>query len=60
MVATFGQTFGLHTINAVGDDNFQEFNGQGFSANNSDFAVDGIEEYDLRTGHFFIPMKPHF
>ena len=50
--ATYDQTFGLHTINAVGGYSFQEFNGQGFSANNSDFAVDGIEEHDLGTGRF--------
>lgn len=49
---TYDETFDLHTINAVGGYSFQEFNGQGFSANNSDFAVDGIEEHDLGTGRF--------
>ena len=50
--ATYDQIFGLHNINLVGGYSFQEFNGQGFSANNSDFAVDGIEEHDLGTGRF--------
>lgn len=50
--ATYNQIFGKHTINAVGGYSFQEFNGQGFNANNSDFAVDGIEEHDLGTGRF--------
>ena len=49
---TYDETFDLHTINAVGGYSFQEFNGQGFNANNSDFAVDGIEEHDLATGRF--------
>ncbi|NHE57088.1 SusC/RagA family TonB-linked outer membrane protein [Cyclobacterium sp. GBPx2] len=49
---TYDQIFDLHTLNAVGGYSFQEFNGQGFSANNSDFAVDGIEEHDLGTGRF--------
>lgn len=50
--ATYNQMFDLHNINMVGGYSFQEFNGQGFSANNSDFAVDGIEENDLGTGRF--------
>ncbi|MFO7823814.1 MAG: SusC/RagA family TonB-linked outer membrane protein [Cyclobacterium sp.] len=50
--ATYDQIFGLHTINAVGGYSFQEFNAQGFNANNSDFAVDGIQEHDLGTGRF--------
>ncbi|WP_152520497.1 SusC/RagA family TonB-linked outer membrane protein [Cyclobacterium qasimii] len=50
--ASYDETFGLHTLNAVGGYSFQEFNGQGFNANNSDFAVDGIEEHDLGTGRF--------
>lgn len=50
--ATYNQIFGKHNINAVGGYSFQEFNGQGFNANNSDFAVDGIEENDLGTGRF--------
>ncbi|MEX2594376.1 MAG: SusC/RagA family TonB-linked outer membrane protein, partial [Anditalea sp.] len=50
--ATYNQIFGQHNINVVGGYSFQEFNAQGFSANNSDFAVDGIEEHDLGTGRF--------
>src|SRR5690554_79678 len=50
--ATYNQIFGEHILNVVGGYSFQEFNRQGFSASNSDFAVDGIEENDLGTGRF--------
>ena len=50
--ATYGQIFGEHNLNVVAGYSFQEFNRRGFSANNSDFAVDGIEENDLGTGRF--------
>ena len=41
-----------HSVNAVGGYSYQDFNGQGFSANNSDFPVDGIREHDLASGSF--------
>lgn len=41
-----------HNINAVAGYSYQDFNGQGFSANNSNFAVDGLEEHSLGTGTF--------
>lgn len=41
-----------HNINAVVGHSYQDFNGQGFNANNSDFAVDGLEEHSLGTGTF--------
>lgn len=50
--ATYNQIFGQHNLNVVGGYSFQEFNAQGFNANNSDFAVDGIQENDLGTGRF--------
>ncbi|WP_082632247.1 SusC/RagA family TonB-linked outer membrane protein [Algoriphagus resistens] len=50
--ATYNKVFGKNNLNAVLGYSFQEFNGQGFNANNSDFAVDGIEENDLGTGRF--------
>ena len=50
--ATYNKVFGKNNFNAVLGYSFQEFNGQGFNANNSDFAVDGIEENDLGTGRF--------
>lgn len=48
----YNEDFGGHTFNLLGGYSFQEFNSQGFSANNSDFPVDGVEEYDLGTGRF--------
>lgn len=50
--ATYNSSFGKSNFNAVLGYSFQEFNGQGFNANNSDFAVDGVEENDLGTGRF--------
>lgn len=50
--ASYGEIFDRHNLNVVAGYSFQEFNRQGFSANNSDFAVDGIEENDLGTGRF--------
>src|SRR5690606_27871655 len=41
-----------HSINAVGGYSYQDFNGRGFNANNTDFPVDGIREHDLGTGSF--------
>src|SRR5690606_5572093 len=43
-----------HSLNAVGGYSYQDFNGQGFSANNSDFPVDGIREHDMGTGGFLV------
>lgn len=48
----YNEDFGGHTFNLLGGYSFQEFNGEGFSANNSDFPVDGVQEYDLGTGRF--------
>ncbi|WP_316749288.1 SusC/RagA family TonB-linked outer membrane protein [Pedobacter gandavensis] len=41
-----------HSINAVAGYSYQDFNGQGFKAENSDFSVDGIGENDLNNGTF--------
>lgn len=41
-----------HTLNAVGGYSYQDFNSQGFSAENSDFPVDGIRENDMDTGTY--------
>lgn len=43
-----------HSVNAVGGYSYQDFNGQGFSANNSDFPVDGIREHDMGTGSYLV------
>lgn len=49
---TYNKLFDNHSVNAVGGYSFQEFNGQGFSANNSDFPVDGLQDYALGQGRF--------
>src|SRR5690606_3518626 len=41
-----------HSVNAVGGYSYQDFNGRGFNANNSDFPVDGIEENDMGSGSY--------
>jgi len=43
-----------HSIQAVGGYSYQDFNGQGFSANNSNFPVDGIREHDMGTGSYLV------
>ncbi|MEJ5090849.1 SusC/RagA family TonB-linked outer membrane protein [Sphingobacterium faecium] len=43
-----------HALNAVAGYSYQDFNGQGFSANNSDFPVDGIKENDMGTGSYLV------
>src|SRR5690606_34235908 len=46
----FNKQWEDHSVNAVGGYSYQDFNGQGFNANNSDFPVDGIHEHDLESG----------
>ncbi len=50
--ANYNKILDAHNINAVVGYSYQDFNGQGFSANNSNFAVDGLEEHSLGTGTF--------
>lgn len=50
----YNNRFNDHSINAVGGYSYQDFNGQGFSANNSDFPVDGIREHDMGSGSYLI------
>ncbi len=50
----YNKTFDDHSVNAVGGYSYQDFNGQGFDANNSDFPVDGIREHDLGTGSYLV------
>lgn len=52
LTTNFDKTFGGHAINAVAGYSFQEFNGQGFWANNSNFPVDGVGVNDLSAGTF--------
>jgi TonB-linked SusC/RagA family outer membrane protein len=48
----YNKKFGEHSVNAVGGYSYQDFNGEGFNANNSNFPVDGIRENDLGSGTF--------
>ncbi|VTP93334.1 TonB-dependent receptor [Sphingobacterium daejeonense] len=48
----FNKRWEQHSVNAVGGYSYQDFNGRGFSGNNSDFPVDGIKENDMGTGSF--------
>lgn len=50
LTLNYNKNIGHHYINAVGGYTYQDFNGQGFSANNSNFPVDGIEDNDMGTG----------
>ncbi|SDM28574.1 SusC/RagA family TonB-linked outer membrane protein [Pedobacter antarcticus] len=50
----YNKKFDNHSINAVAGYSYQDFNGQGFNANNSNFPVDGIRENDLGTGTFLV------
>lgn len=50
LTLNYNKNIGHHQINAVGGYTYQDFNGQGFSANNSNFPVDGIQDNDLGTG----------
>jgi len=50
----YNKTFNDHRVNAVAGYSYQDFNGQGFNANNSNFPVDGIGNNDLGTGTFLV------
>lgn len=50
--ASYDNRWERHHLNAVAGYSYQDFNGQGFNANNSNFPVDGIREHDLGTGTF--------
>ncbi|MBO9151671.1 SusC/RagA family TonB-linked outer membrane protein [Chitinophaga sp. GCM10012297] len=52
LTLNYNKVFGNHSINAVGGYTYQDFNGQGFNANNSDFPVDGIRDNDMGTGTY--------
>ncbi|MGX5689503.1 SusC/RagA family TonB-linked outer membrane protein [Arcticibacter tournemirensis] len=46
----YRKRFDDHQVNAVAGYSYQDFNGQGFSAENSDFPVDGLQEHDMGSG----------
>ncbi|MGN6510312.1 MAG: SusC/RagA family TonB-linked outer membrane protein, partial [Chitinophaga sp.] len=52
LTLNYNKDIGQHSINAVGGYTYQDFNGQGFDANNSNFPVDGIRDNSLGTGTF--------
>ena len=53
---TLGYTrrFQDHQINAVAGYSYQDFNGQGFWAENSEFPVDGLAEHDMGSGTWLV------
>ncbi|WP_220392914.1 SusC/RagA family TonB-linked outer membrane protein [Chitinophaga lutea] len=50
LTLNYNKTFGQHRVSAVGGYTYQDFNGQGFNANNSNFPVDGVEDNNMGTG----------
>lgn len=48
----YNKTIGKHNIKAVGGYSFQEFNYDGFYAENSDFPVDGVQWWDMNSGTY--------
>lgn len=50
--ANYTNRWAEHSLNAVAGYSYQDFNGQGFSAENSNFPVDGIAENDMGTGTY--------
>lgn len=46
----YSKRFDNHQITAVAGYSYQDFNGQGFRADNSNFPVDGLEENDMGSG----------
>lgn len=50
--ANYTNRWAEHSLNAVAGYSYQDFNGQGFSAENSNFPVDGIGENDMGTGTY--------
>lgn len=51
-LVSYNKQFGQHSIKAVAGYSFQEFNGQGFWAENQDFPIDGLKENDMGSGNF--------
>ncbi|WP_307184223.1 SusC/RagA family TonB-linked outer membrane protein [Sphingobacterium zeae] len=50
--ANYTNLWAEHSLNAVAGYSYQDFNGQGFSAENSNFPVDGIADNDMGTGTY--------
>ncbi len=49
-LVNYNKFFGEHSVKAVGGWSFQEFNKDGYNAENYDFPVDGVQGYDLGSG----------
>ncbi|WP_430971619.1 SusC/RagA family TonB-linked outer membrane protein [Sunxiuqinia rutila] len=56
-LANYLNEIGDHTINAVAGYSFQEFNADGFSMENYDFPVDGIQAWDMGKGTYLSDGK---
>lgn len=57
LTTNYDRRFGRHNLNAVLGYSFQEFNGDNFSASNSDFQVDGLGPWDLGAGTYLSDGK---
>lgn len=51
-IFNYNKMFGEHSIKAVAGWSFQEFNKDGYNAENSDFPVDGVKGWDLGSGTY--------
>lgn len=49
--------FGNHSLDGVAGYSWQEFNGDGFNMNNSDFPVDGLNAWDMSSGTYLSEGK---
>ncbi len=52
VTTNYDRKINRHSVNAVLGYSFQEFNGDSFSANNYDFLVDGLKEWNLGAGEY--------
>ncbi len=57
VTTNYDRRFKRHSINAVLGYSFQEFNGDSFSAGNTDFLVDGLGPWDLGAGTYLTDGK---
>lgn len=51
-LVNYSKVIDKHSVKAVGGYSFQEFNYDGFYAENSDFPVDGVQWWDMGTGTY--------
>lgn len=57
VTTNYDRTFGRHNLSGVLGYSFQEFDGDSFSASNTDFLVDGLGPWDLGSGTYLSDGK---